>query len=110
MTFEYNYKRKEVKTMARKPMVSRTVKSTTVTCLCVDTVLEQTVEKTVTVPRVHKEDKLLKVVKEYLDNDELKVVSIKSFEVSELLYGMTEKEFIENAKILDKETRKPIEN
>lgn len=96
--------------MARKPMVSRTVKSTTVTCLCVDTVLEQTVEKTVTVPRVHKEDKLLKVVKEYLDNDELKVVSIKSFEVSELLYGMTEKEFIENAKILDKKTRKPIED
>lgn len=96
--------------MARKPMVSRTVKSTTVTCLCVDTVAEQTVEKTVTVPRVHKEDKLLKVVKEYLDNDEFKVVSIKSFEVSELLYGMTEKEFIENAKILDKETRKPIED
>lgn len=96
--------------MARKPMVSRTVKSTTVTCLCVDTVAETTVEKTVTIPRVHKEDKLLKVAKEYIDTDEIKVVSIKSSEVSELLYGMTEKEFIENAKILDKETRKPIEN
>lgn len=96
--------------MARKPMVSRTVKSTTVTCLCVDTVSETTVEKTVTIPRVHKEDKLLKVAKEYLDTDEIKVVSIKSSEVSELLYGMTEKEFIENAKILDKETRKPIED
>ena len=96
--------------MARKPMVSRTVKSTTVTCLCVDTVEEKTVEKTVTIPRVHKEDKLLKVAKEYIDTDEIKVVSIKSSEVSELLYGMTEKEFIENAKILDKETRKPIED
>ena len=95
--------------MARVPMVTRTMKTTKVNVLCMDLVNAEPVNKDLTVPRVYKDEKkLFKVVQSTLDSDELKAVKIvKSVEV-ETLYGMTEQEFIENAKILDPETRKTI--
>ena len=96
--------------MARVPMVTRTMRTTKVNVLCMDLVNAEPVNKDVTIPRTYKDDKkLFKVVQATLDSDELKAVKIvKAVEV-ETLYGMTEQEFIENAKVLDPETRKTID-
>ena len=95
--------------MARVPMVTRTMKTTKVNVLCMDLVNAEPVNKDITIPRVYKDEKkLFKVVQTTLDNDEIKAVKIVKSKEVETLYGMTEQEFIENAKILDPETRKAL--
>lgn len=87
--------------MAREPMVTRTIKTTKVTVLCVDTIAGETCNKTVTVPRTYKDEvALMKVVKTLIETELIKVVYIVDTEVVETLYGMSEQEFIEVAKIL----------
>lgn len=87
--------------MARIPIVSRTITTTKVTAMCCDITSGETETKVITVPRTYKDEKkLLKVTKEIAETDTLKVVHIVSTEVEETLYGMTEAEFIENAKVL----------
>lgn len=96
--------------MARVPSVTRTITTTKVVALCID--LEQTepFNKEVILPRTYKDSKKLdKALSALIDNDTTKYVHAVSTEVVETLYGMTEQEFINSAKILDKETRKPIE-
>ena len=95
--------------MARVPMVSRTMKTTKVNVLCMDLINAEPVNKDLTLPRVYKDEKkLFKAVQTALDNDEIKAVKVvKSSEV-EILYGMSEQDFIEHATILDPETRKAI--
>ena len=91
--------------MARKRMVTRTVTTTKVTVLCVDTVAEETVTQVVEVPRTYTDDsKLLKAVKETMD---VTVVPVKviSTEIVETLYGMTEQQFIELAEKLPPRTK-----
>ena len=86
--------------MARKPMVTRTVTTTKVTVLCVNTVAEETVTQVVEVPRAYTDDdKLIKAVKETLDTSIIPVKVI-STEIVETLYGMTEQRFIEQAEKL----------
>ena len=93
--------RKENKIMARIPIVSRTITTTDASVMCVNIITGETETKTFTVPRTYKDnDKLLKVVKQLAETDELKPVHIVNVEVHETLYGMTEAEFIEHAKVL----------
>lgn len=87
--------------MARIPMVTRTLTATNCDVLCCDVKAGSTVVKTVTVPRTYKNDEqLMKAVKSLIETDDLKPVHIKSKTVTETLYGMTEAEFMENAKVL----------
>lgn len=87
--------------MARIPVVSRTITTTEVTAMCVNITTGETETHTITVPRTYKDnDKLLKVAKQLAETDELKVVHIVDTKVNETLYGMTEAEFIEHAKVL----------
>ena len=95
--------------MARKPMVTRTITTTQVTALCMDIHKCEPCNITVVLPRTFKdEQKLLKAVREQVDNDDIKVVHIVDKKEVETLYGMTEQTFIKHALKLDPNTRKAI--
>lgn len=96
--------------MARKPMVTRTIITTKVTVLCLDINAAEPFNETVTLPRTYKDDKkLLKSVEEVINTEEVKAVHIVDKKEIETLYGMSEQDFINNAKILDPATRKEAE-
>lgn len=86
--------------MARVPMVTRTISSTTAKVLVVNITTKQTSEKEVTVPRTPDEKHLMKAVEAAINNEEEKAVTILSSEVVETLYGMEETEFIKVAAVL----------
>ena len=95
--------------MARKPIITRTIISTTVTVLCMDLVNRTPVEKTLVLPRTYKDDKaLMKVLSKEYDTEELKVASILDKKENQDIYGMTEAQFIQLATKLD-ENRKFVE-
>lgn len=85
----------------RTPMVTRTIVATKATILCVDLDTQSTFQKEVTLPRTYKDGKaLMKAAVAVIDDESTKAVSIVSSETFETLYGMTELEFIQYAKIL----------
>ena len=103
-------KEKENKTMARKPMVTRTIVTTKVNVLCLNLTTCEPFNLDLILPRTYKDDKaLMKKVSEQVDNEEQKAVHITAKEEVETVYGMTEQDFIEHAVELDPETRKAIE-
>lgn len=96
--------------MARKPMVTRTIITTKVIVLCLNVNSAEPFNETVTLPRTYKDDKkLLKSVEEVINTDTVKAVHIVDKKEIETLYGMTEQDFINNAKVLDPVTRKESE-
>lgn len=95
--------------MARKPMVTRTINTTKVNVLCLDTTTAEACNKEVTLPRTYSDDKkLLKLVEETINTDTLKAVHIVDKEEIETVYGMTEADFISHATVLDPTTRKEL--
>lgn len=95
--------------MARKPMVTRTITTTQVNVLCLDIVAGEPFNKQVTLPRTYKEDKkLMKAIEEVVNTESVKAVHVVAKEEVETLYGMSEQDFINNAVVLDNETRRPI--
>ena len=96
--------------MARVPMVTRTIPTTVCTIFCANTEDRTTFEQTITLPRTYKDDaKMMKAIEKVLEGEPIKAISIVKSEVQTTLYGMTEQEFIETAKVLDPETRKIVE-
>lgn len=96
--------------MARIPMVTRTITSTKAIILCVDTESGQTMDKEYILPRTYKsnEDALKKAV-ELSNGESVKPVHVKSLEVIEDYYGITEEEFVKVAHIVPKPTKKEAE-
>lgn len=94
----------------RKPMITRTINSTLVTALCVNSQTAETFEQEFTLTgKIADKDKVLKRVSKQYNTDDCTIVAIRELkEVSEL-YGMDEAVFIREAKILDPATRKEIE-
>ena len=91
--------------MARVPMVTRTIITTKATVLCMDIAHGEPFNKEVILPRTYKDDKaLMKQVSKLIDNDTVKAVHVVYKEEVETLYGMTEQEFIEQAKKLPPRT------
>lgn len=89
--------------MARKPQVTRTIKTTHAVVLCVNTEDRSTFEQTITLPRTYTDDKkLMKIIEGCFDEPDspVKPISVISTEVKETLYGMTEEEFIQYAHVL----------
>lgn len=87
--------------MARPVMVTRTVETTTVTALCLDTVSCEPCNKETTLAGVFKsEEKMLKEVKKALEKDGIAVAKIVDVKVNENLYGMSLEKFVQNAEIL----------
>lgn len=87
--------------MARKPMVTRTLKATKAGVLCVNTDTQTTSIVGVTLPRTYKCDEdALRVARGMIDTETIKAVRIMSRIESETLYGMSEAKFMELADIL----------
>lgn len=96
--------------MARKPMVTRTITTTKVNVLCLNIQTSEPFNTEVVLPRTYKDEKsLMKMVSSLIDSETQKAVHVVDKVEVETLYGMTEQDFINNAKILDKESRKEIE-
>lgn len=96
--------------MARKPMVTRTIVTTKVNVLCLDIESSESFNKSIVLPRTYNDDKkLMKRVEDVVNTDTVKGVHVVDKEEIVTLYGMDEQKFIENATILDNDTRKPIE-
>lgn len=93
--------------MARVPQVTRTIPTTIVHLLCVNTEDRSTFEQDITLPRTYKdEQKMMKAVEKVLDGEPIKAVSILGSDVKETLYGMTEAEFIQYAQVLPPREKK----
>ena len=96
--------------MSRIPMVTRTITTTKVNVMCLDINAGEPCNREVTVSRTYNDDEsLLKVVKPLIETDTIKPVHIVDKEVIETLYGMTEQEFIEHAKILPPRNHDSVE-
>lgn len=87
--------------MARVPMVTRTIVATKANVMCLDVQKGEPFNESITVPRTYKDDEvLLKKVRPLLETETVKAVHIVDKEEIETLYGMTEQEFIQYAKVL----------
>lgn len=87
--------------MARVPMVTRTIIATKANVMCLDVKAGEPFNTVVTVPRTYKDNEtLLKKVKPLVETDDVKAVHIVDNEQIETLYGMTEQEFMQYAKVL----------
>lgn len=87
--------------MARVPMVTRTITATKAIVMCLNIKLGEPCNVSITVPRTYKdEESLLKKIKPMVETDTVKAVHIVSTEQVETLYGMTEQDFMEHAKVL----------
>lgn len=86
--------------MARKPMVTRTIKVTTITVLCLDIETTDTLYLPVKITGTVRESNYLKIAKEQLETETLKCVHIHDIQEDSNLYGMDEIDFINNATIL----------
>ncbi len=87
--------------MARTPMVTRTIQTTKVNALCLDIVEQKPFEREYILSGTYKDNKhLMKALETVANDDTHKVVHVKSSEIVETLYGMTEQEFISYAKVL----------
>ena len=97
--------------MARKVMVTRTIKSTLVHVLCLDISTAEPFNEDFTLPgaMVDSEGKLkekaaLKIIAEMCSNSTVKPVAVLDYEVVEKLYGMDEATFIANSVVLPPRT------
>lgn len=89
--------------MARIPMVTRTIQTTKANVLCLNIAEGEPFNEVVTLPRTYKDEKsLMKMVEKVINTDSVKAVHVVDIKVEEPLYGMTEADFITNAKILPK--------
>lgn len=93
----------------RKPMVTRTIISTSITALCVNPQTAETFEREfILTGKIGDKDKLLKRVSKQYNTDDCTLVAIRELKEVNELYGMDEADFIKGAKILDPDTRKEI--
>lgn len=93
----------------RKPMVTRTIISTSVKALCVNPQTADTFEQVFILSgKILEKDKALKKVSKQYNTDECTIVAIRELKEVNELYGMDEAVFIAGAKILDPATRKEI--
>ena len=91
--------KKGAKTMPRKNQVTRTMKTTRCSVLCLDVLTAEPQNVEVTVPRTYPDEKsLMKVIRPMLETESLKPVKVVETEVVETLYAMDEDYFLAHAK------------
>lgn len=87
--------------MARQRMVTRTVNENTYTCMCVDTISAEIINRDFVVGvEFETEDAALRNFQKLYNTDGFKVVAVVAHSVKEILYGMPEADFIRLAKVL----------
>lgn len=93
--------------MARVRKVTRTISSTKVIVMCVDTETAKVENYEVEIVGVYSDDKkLMKAVTKEVETETIKPVSIVSKEVVDTLYGMDEQKFMEMAEVLPTRDKK----
>lgn len=97
--------------MARKRMVTRTIKTNEVTVLCLNIVTAELTNETFVVPcNLKDESAMLKYIKKNFDTDTCKAVSVSNITTKEAYYGMEEQDFIKHAQIITKDEAENAEN
>lgn len=97
--------------MARRTMITRTIESSKVTVLGLNTANGQAEpeNRTYEMAETYKDNaKALKAVKKSFDTDDWTIAKVVSVETISKLYGMTEQFFLEHSVELDPKTRKTI--
>lgn len=93
--------------MARARKVTRTISSTKLIVMCVDTETAKVDNYEVEIAGIYSDEKkLMKAVTKEVETETLKPVSIISKEVVETLYGMDEQKFMEMAEVLPPRDKK----
>lgn len=93
--------------MAREPMVTRTITATKIVALCINIETAEPFNKEVTLSGTFKDEKsMMKAAEKILNTEVEKAAHIVSSEEIETLYGMTEQEFIQKAKVLPPRSKK----
>lgn len=96
--------------MARARKVTRTISSTKVIVMCVDTETAIVNNYEVEIAGVYSDEKkLMKAVTKVVETETLKPVSVVSTEVIKTLYGMDEQKFIEMAEVLPSRDKKEVD-
>ena len=91
--------------MARVRMVTRTIESTTATCMCINPTTGTVTHNDYTISQSYVDPAIiLKHVKKVYETETNIIVAVENSEVHETLYGMTEQQFMELAKILPPRT------
>lgn len=92
--------------MARERMVTRTVELTIAEVMCLNTTTAEVQVRSFEIGGGLTEEKaILKAVKKLHETDTFKCVALQSVSVKEILYGMTEIDFIAHAKVLPPRTK-----
>lgn len=87
--------------MARQRVVTRTVNETVVLAMVCNITEGTVVNKTLSLGGNVAQGTELKVAQKKYDSDTQKVVAIVSSEVNEIIYGMTEEEFLLHARVMN---------
>lgn len=98
--------------MAKVPMVTRTIKTTTATVLCLDIDSGEPYNLAFALPREQKNEKqILKAIAPMLkDEPTIKPVHVVDTVVNEQLYGMSETDFLAHAVPITKSTESSESN
>lgn len=96
--------------MARARKVTRTISSTKVVVMCVNTETAVVENYEVTISGIYPDEKkLMKAITKVVETETLKPVSVVSAEVIDTLYGMDEQKFIEMAEVLPPRDKNEVE-
>lgn len=95
--------------MKKEKLITRTITKTEAQVLCLDVVTcEPSTRMFTAMGEFETFDELLKTLKTEYETETFKLVAVKEAWTDELLYGVSEKDFIAIAQLLDPNTRKPI--
>lgn len=95
--------------MAREPRVSRTIKTTEVTILCLDLETAEPYHRDLSLPRTYKtDDDILKAASKQINDASHRAVHVVDKEIKQRLYYMSEATFLQHAKAADE--TEPEEN
>lgn len=87
--------------MARERMVTRTVTATRANVLCLNIQTAEPFNQNIILSGTYKDKAAVeRAVKKFVDNEEVKAVTVVDVTEEETLYGMPEQQFIELAKVL----------
>lgn len=92
--------------MARVRMITRTIESTTASCMCINPLTGTVSHNDYTISQSYTDPTLiLKHVKKVYETETNIIVAVEKSEIHETLYGMLEQKFMELAEILPPRTQ-----
>lgn len=87
--------------MRKENLVTRTMKTTEVTFLCINLETTEPFNETISLPGTYKSDEAIeKRARELLNRDGVRMVALVTKKEKEALYGIPETEFLAHARVL----------